>query len=484
MDILSLFEELLNGLFEAEDIFYNNPKDFFKLETTVKTTTDAFAAKFLGNILSRMNEQIYKSNWREGKFNAQRTDRRTLISSVGDICFDCTYYKNSDKDSEKKYTYLLEDVLGLERHERFTEAAEVAILTEALKTSYEEASKAIPSKSKITKTTVMNKVHAIAEKVPYEPPAQKKECKYLFIEADEDHVAEQHGRWGDKKDNKGFISRLVYVYEYKRESPKCSGRKELVNTFYFGGLYPEIRGVERLWNEVYDYIISTYDIDSIDHIFISGDGAAWIKSGRDYIYKSLFCLDKFHLVKYINAAANQMLDEKDIAKSELYRLLYKKNRKDFKAYTDKMKASAGNTKPVEDLQGYVLNNWAAAMRTMHNKVVKGCSAEGHVSTVLSDRLSSRPKGWSRTGADRMTVMRCYERNYGRDKIIDLVRLSRQEKRLKRTGTDDIPVKELTISRITADHYDQARSYIERIQAHMPGITSRKSAAIKFQLRLL
>lgn len=60
-------------------------------------------------------------------------------------------------------------------------------------------------------------------------------CKYLFIEADEDHVAEQHGRW--TKENSGFISHLAYIYEYKQESPKVKGRKELVNTYYFGGLY-------------------------------------------------------------------------------------------------------------------------------------------------------------------------------------------------------------------------------------------------------
>ena len=56
------------------------------------------------------------------------------------------------------------------------------------------------------------------------------------------------------------------------------------------------------------------------------------------------------------------------------------------------------------------------MRTYHSKVITGCSAESHVSHVLSDRLSSRPMGWSKTGADRMSKLRCYEKNYGREKI--------------------------------------------------------------------
>ena len=87
------------------------------------------------------------------------------------------------------------------------------------------------------KTTVMNKVHQIADGIPYKAPKEKKECTYLFIEADEDYVAEQNGRWSKKEYNNGFISRFAYVYEYKRETQGCKGRKELVNKFHFGGLY-------------------------------------------------------------------------------------------------------------------------------------------------------------------------------------------------------------------------------------------------------
>ena len=112
------------------------------------------------------------------------------------------------------------------------------------------------------------------------------------------------------------------------------------------------------------------------------------------------------------------------------------------------------------------------------------AAESHVSHILSDRLSSRPRGWSYEGADRMSKLRCYEKNYGRDEIIELVRYSREIKKGLRTGTDDIPVKAFTLRELTTEHYDQAKSYIERIQATIPGLTARKQAAIRTQLRLL
>jgi len=38
----------------------------------------------------------------------------------------------------------------------------------------------------------------------------------------------------------------------------------------------------------------------------------------------------------------------------------------------------------------------------------GCSAEGHVSHVLSERMSSRPLGWSRQGAEQMARLRAFK----------------------------------------------------------------------------
>jgi hypothetical protein len=454
------------------------------LEKSVKSSTESFAANFLGNVLTSINGQICRSGWRDGKYSIQRTDTRTLISSVGDVTFDCTYFKRL---SDGGYTYLLENMIGLSKNEKFTEEAEVELLTEALKTSYKEAAMVLPSKQQITKTTVMNKVHQLAEEMPYKEPEEKKQAEYLFIEADEDHIAEQHGDGTESKDNGSFISKLVYVYECKQDVDGSATRRELVNSFYFGGLYQGKDGNEKLWKNVQGYIDKTYDTENLKRIFVSGDGAAWIKYGADYLDKALFCADKFHLMKYINQAAAQMLDEKDTAKNELWHILYsrkKKAKKRFDEYTNRMLCSARNPEKVESLRTYVLGNWSAVRRTLRNKLVNGCSAESHVSHVLSDRMSSRPMGWSQTGADRMSKLRCYERNYGRDGIINLVRYSREQKMLKATGTDCIPVKEVSLREIKAENYNQARSYIDRLQAHVPGLTVKKTASIRTQLWLM
>lgn len=477
MAIVSLVETLVKGILAAEEKFFHNPEDFYGLETSVKHAAETFSAVFIGEVLNSMNTQICENSVRKCRYITQRTDKRTIVSSVGDITFDCTYYRNREDNS---YHYLLEELIHLEKHERLTEVAQVAVLTEALKTSYESATKVLPSKQTITKSTVYEKIHGIAEEIPLVEGKNLKQCEDLYIKADEDHVAEQHGRWY-KCDNEGFISKLVYLYEYKQDVPKVKGRKELVGTFYFSGVYSGSDGVERFWDNVRKYIEENYDIEYLKRVYISGDGAGWIKSGANYIDKAVYCADKFHLMKYINTASNQMLDESDLAKEELWHILYSNQRdakKQFDNYTLAMRESANNQEVVDNLRKYVLGNWTAVRRTLKGETVNGCSAESHVSHMLSDRLSSRPMGWSQTGADRMSKLRCYAKNYGEEKIIDLVKYSRAKRKQLRTGTDDILVKELRLSQIVAEHHNQLSGYYDRLQTSIPGIETKRMMVIR------
>ena len=144
-----------------------------------------------------------------------------------------------------------------------------------------------------------------------------------------------------------------------------------------------------------------------------------------------------------------------------------------------MAASGRNAERIESLRTYVLENWAAIRRTLRNKLVQGCSAESHVSHVLSDRLSSRPLSWSQKGADKMSKLRCYERNYGREKLLQLVRLGREERKLGATGTEGISVKEIRLRDVLKEHSDASKKYIDGIQASILGETVKKTFSIRY-----
>jgi adenylate kinase len=66
---------------------------------------------------------------------------------------------------------------------------------------------------------------------------------------------------------------------------------------------------------------------------------------------------------------------------------------------------------MKQAKNYILNNWEGIINLFTEEKYR-CSAEGHVSHILSARLSSRPMGWSIIGADEMARMRTYKANGG------------------------------------------------------------------------
>ncbi len=132
-------------------------------------------------------------------------------------------------------------------------------------------------------------------------------------------------------------------------------------------------------------------------------------------------------MKYINRVARYTLDDETTTKGKFYKCIYKNNLpKAEEILRDIRKRYEGSENAVEECLTYFRGNWEYIQRAFHDKHVLGCSAEGHVSSVYSERMSSRPMGWSETGTDRMCKLRCYIRNYGREKVIDLVNYRREK----------------------------------------------------------
>ena len=353
-----------------------------------------------------------------------RRDETTLITSLGIVTYHKTLFKNKDTG---EYEYLLDRIMGIERHARMTEDAEAKILEEAVQTSYRRGGEnAALTEDAVSKETVMNKIHSL--RFPKaEPQAEKKTLKYLYIDADEDHVSLQYiNEKGDikKPRTNTIMPKLIYVYEGISNE---NGRNELINKRHFGGVYEGSREIEALWSEVWEYIESSYDTEAIEKIYINGDGAGWIKSGQRLIHKAKFVLDRYHMHKYIIGATSHLGDSVEDARSEIYRSIHgKRKRKAAEVFEKILAVTEGESKQktVEAAKDYIISNWSGIMQWVRdkNKEVE-CSAEGHISHVFADRMSSRPLDWSRTGADRMSRLRIYERNGG--SMLELVRYQKE-----------------------------------------------------------
>ncbi len=355
-----------------------------------------------------------------------RKDPTTVTTSLGDVTYSRTYFRNKNTG---EYAYLLDTFLGLEKHARMTEDAVARMMDEAVDSCYRKGGENVSiAGSQVSKETVMHKLRVLRfPEVINDGP--KKEVENIYIDADEDHVSLQFlNAKGDieKPKQNTIMPRIVYVYE--GVTPKEDGTPKLINTMYFGGVYEGSDGIEALWKEVYNYIDSAYDLDKAKNIYINGDGAHWIKSGTHVIRGAKFVLDKYHMYKYILSATSHLLDSKSDAQSDIYRAIYKTGIKGLNEVFDKIvavTASDSKVKAVETSRSYMLANWAGIQRSMKGKDKNlQCSAEGHVSHVFSDRMSSRPMGWSKEGCDRMARLRIYKKNGGN--MLDLVRYQAEE----------------------------------------------------------
>ena len=354
-----------------------------------------------------------------------RRDETTLLTSLGNVTYHKTLFKNKFTG---EHEYLLDRIMGMEKHARMTEDAEAKLLEEAVETSYRKGGESVAiTEDTVSKETVMNKIHALRFPRTESQP-EKKALKYLYIDADEDHVSLQYiNEKGDikKPRTNTIMPKLIYVYEGITNE---NGRNELINKKHFGGVYEGGKAIEQLWKEVSEYIEASYDTEKLIKIYINGDGAAWIKSGQRILDKAKFVLDRFHMHKYIIGATSHLLDSVEDVRSEIYRAIYKMKKCQAEEAFEKILAvteSESKRKTVEAAKAYILGNWAGIMQWVRdkNKEVR-CSAEGHISHVFADRMSSRPLGWSRIGADKMSRLRIYEKNGG--SMLELVRFQREK----------------------------------------------------------
>jgi len=426
------FEEIgINKLEKVIEKFLKEPKDMASFVYGIRDEVIALGLDIIGETLEDCNQMLRDSGKRKEAWDVIRTDTKKLTTSLGPVWFEKTYFKNKMTGERE---YLLDRILEIDSHERITEDAEAKMLLEAVQSSYRRGGEEISQTDEVSKQTVKNKLHQLRFPTQTEVPAEKKVVDYLYIDADEDHVSLQFKeKKGDlemgenHRKNNCILSKLVYVYEgIEKEAPK-SKRNILVNPHYFSGVYGG-EDNRKLWDEVYAYLESHYNLEKVKKIYLNSDGGAWIQAGKNRLSGIIGVLDEFHLKKYLLKMTAHMLDSAEDARRELCTAIKEGTKADFEKVVERIVGCTdieATQKRVTDSAAYILSNWIAAKARLGNReTVKGCSAEGHVSHVLSTRMSSRPMGWSRLGVDKMSHLRAYYCNH--EDMLELVRWQKEE----------------------------------------------------------
>lgn len=464
----SILEFQENGIPSLEKSilkFYEDPTKIAEFVGEVQENVLQLGLNIIKEQFEAIDAALCKSGRRKKNWEIVKHDEKSLTTTIGDLTFSKTLFRNK-KTGERRY--LTDEMLGLEKHARMTEDAAAKMLEEAVQTSYKKAGEEMSALSGMTKQTVMNKLHSL-EFPRYRHEGQKKVVTNLYIDADEDHIALQYlSAKGDIEDGRyaNIQGKLVYVYEGIEAVAPKSGRYRLIEPHYFSGVY-EGKENNDLWDEVFEYIDAKYDLEKVEHIYLNSDCGSWIIGGSRRISGIERVLDEFHLSEYLTSMTGHLWDSKDDAKDMLRGVIRDGDRNDFRDLCKKIYDYAeddGTRERVKNGQGFILNNWEAAkIRLQHRAGIVGSSTEGHVSHVLSSRMSSRPMGWSKVGASQMAKLRAYYWNHG--DMLDLVRYQ-QEAIPKAAGAEEyISPSELGVFVDNAGK--DARRYEERLQVSLP-----------------
>lgn len=145
-------------------------------------------------------------------------------------------------------------------------------------------------------------------------------------------------------------------------------------------------------------------------VFVSGDGASWIRQLVEFMLSSVFVLDRFHAAKYITAAVGNWRD--------LYVSLWRAiDEVDRQGVRDVLKEALNGAetenkrKTIQETLTYLMRQWdGIEARYKYAGLIVGCSAEGHVSHIYAARMSSRPMAWSKAGVGQMSRLRVLKAN--------------------------------------------------------------------------
>lgn len=230
-------EESINIFEKLEDDFFKHPEKMAEYVKGITKELHKAGILMIQESLEQMNQQLKDSGKRTTGWYVEKDSQKQLVTSLGTVHFTKNLFMNRETG---KMEYLLDRILGLEKHERITEDAITEMLKEAVQISYRRGGEESSLEGTVSKQIVKAKLHGLKFPKDTKKPEKKKEVEYLYIEADEDHVSLQfRERKGDLiessngQKNNCLITKLVYVHEGIEPEASQSKRYKLINPYYF-----------------------------------------------------------------------------------------------------------------------------------------------------------------------------------------------------------------------------------------------------------
>ena len=347
--------------------------------------THQYARNMLKTLFETMDQEYRESEERKAIYYVKTTRERTIITIFGEVTYKRTEYQH--KQTKESICYV-DRKIGLEKRMRYDPViSSLAYALYANQNSMIKVGQLLGNliygfsldqqqcREAIPRQTIWRMTHRFKEiAVPY--AKEEVTPKILYIMADEKYIPLQ----GIDKSSQKMMIKLGVSFEAIDGDSK---RHSLKNTKYF--YYQE----GNFWDKLYHHINQIYDIDQIEHIYILGDGASWIKAGTTEFERSKFGLCKFHFMQ----AVENITDENPLKQLILDYAIHNDKSSLKKLFHHIIKANPTREVVLKQKTDYILNN-IQSVQAMYQEIKVGCPMEQAIQHVLQSVFTSIPKAYS------------------------------------------------------------------------------------------
>lgn len=422
MNIITKLNELITKNFNKfltnyfNNMNYVDKKGTFSNYYNFINDLDSFNDSFIKDIIKSyfqyIDECFFNSSYRK-KFCKSNGfyEMKNFVTLFGEITFKRRYYYDT---TSNEYFFFTDLFLGLPKRKHFDPFVCAEICEQATTESYSKTGKIIANKigKRISNNININRATArnivLAFNPEYNEINDLKRVEKLFIMLDEKFIGSQFN------DGKDFMTKASVIFEdyekeysYKKKETSKT-RYKLVNPHACASID------NTLLEDTIDYIYNNYDVNHIKEINFMGDCAKWIKEFPKSNWfkftsdtKVQFAMDNFH---FKQALINLTTKKNNDIYEALLESVNSNNKKDFKLLIEQFKdLNQDRIETIENKEKYILNNWKERQTYLNNKYMR-CSMESHISHILADLFTARPKAYSKKGLNHLLKLRLLKVN--------------------------------------------------------------------------
>ena len=408
------FNNYLKKYFNSIDYTNKNGNfiNYYNFINDLDSFSDTFMKDIIKGYFEYIDECFFNSYYRKKYCNSNGFyERKSFVTLFGEISFKRRYYYDNNTN---EYFFFADLFLGLPKRKHFDPFVCAEICDQSTTESYSKAGKIIANKigKRINNNVVINRATARNIVISFNPEINEeyelKRIEKIFVMLDEKFIGSQFN------DGKDFMTKAAVVFEGAKSEYKCKKkdnskiRYKLINPHACASIDDE------LLDDTINYIYNHYDVDYIKEINFMGDCAAWIKNfpnshwfkfNPDTVVR--FAMDNFHFKQALTQLTTKKYQEVNDA---LLEYINKNNKKDFNMLVEQFKElNPLRTETIESKQNYILNNWKERQTYLENPYLK-CSMESHISHILADLFTARPKAYSEKGLRKLLKLRILKVN--------------------------------------------------------------------------